>query len=66
MNADLRTFVREALARGASPEQLRHALREARWADPQIEAALAEWHDAGLGVPVPRRRIALSPREAFL
>lgn len=66
MNADLRTFVRDALARGASPEQLRKALREARWADPEIEAALAEWHDAGLGVPVPRRRIALSSREAFL
>lgn len=66
MNADLRTFVRDALARGASPAQLRQALRDARWADAEIDAALAEWHDAGLGVPVPRRRIALSSREAFL
>lgn len=66
MNNDLHVFVRDALARGLSPDRLRTALREARWADADIEAALSEWHDAGLGVPVPRRRIALSSREAFL
>lgn len=66
MNADLRTFVRDGLARGLTVPQLRTALREARWGEAEIEAALAEWHDAGLGVPVPRRRIALSSREAFL
>lgn len=66
MNADLHTFVREALARGASRDAIRAALREARWAEDEIESALAAWHDAGLGIPVPRRRVAFSAREAFL
>jgi hypothetical protein len=66
MNADLHTFVREALARGASRDSIRAALRDARWAEDEIESALAAWHDAGLGIPVPRRRVAFSAREAFL
>ena len=66
MNEPLHTFVRDALARGVSRDAIRDALREARWPDDEIEAALEAWHDAGLGLPVPRRRVALSPREAFL
>jgi hypothetical protein len=66
MNADLHTFVRDALARGASRDAIRAALREARWAEDEIESALGAWLDAGLGVPVPRRRVAFSAREAFL
>jgi len=66
VNPDLHAFVREALARGTSRDDVRKALREARWPDDEIEAELAAWHDAGLGLPVPRRRLAFSPREAFL
>jgi hypothetical protein len=66
MNSDLHGFVRDALARGASRDAIRAALREARWPDDEIEAELAAWHDAGLGLPVPRRRVGVSPREAFL
>ena len=66
MNADLHAFVRDALARGVAPEALRAALRDARWPDDEIESELAAWHDAGLGLPVPRRRVGVSPREAFL
>ena len=66
MNSDLHSFVRDALAGGASRDAIRAALREARWPDDEIEAELAAWHDAGIGMPVPRRRIGLSPREAFL
>ncbi len=66
MNADLHTFVREALTRGASRDAIRAALREARWAEDEIESALGAWLDAGLGLPVPRRRVAFSAREAFL
>jgi len=58
--------VREALARGTSRDDVRKALRDARWPDDEIEAELAAWHDAGLGLPVPRRRLGFSPREAFL
>jgi hypothetical protein len=66
MNSDLHTFVREALSHGASRDAIRAALRDARWPDDEVESALAAWHDAGLGLPVPRRRVGVSPREAFL
>jgi len=66
VNPDLHAFVREALARGTSRDDVRKALRDARWPDDEIEAELAAWHDAGLGLPVPRRRLGFSPREAFL
>ena len=66
MNRDLHTFVRDALSRGVSREQLRAALREAHWPDAEIDSELAGWHDAGLGLPVPRRRVGVSAREAFL
>ena len=66
MNPDLHAFVREALARGTSRDDVRKALRDAHWPEDEIEAELAAWHDAGLGLPVPRRRLGFSPREAFL
>src|SRR5262245_1542549 len=66
VNPDLHAFVREALARGTSRDDVRKALRDARWPEDEIEAELAAWHDAGLGLPVPRRRLGFSPREAFL
>jgi hypothetical protein len=66
MIADLHSFVRDALARGVSRDAIRAALRDARWPDDEIEAELAAWHDAGLGLPVPRRRVGVSAREAFL
>jgi hypothetical protein len=66
VNPDLHAFVREALARGTSRDDVRKALRDARWPEDEIEAELEAWHDAGLGLPVPRRRLGFSPREAFL
>lgn len=66
MNNDLHVFVRDALARGVSREDLKRALRDARWGEDEIEAELSAWHDAGLGLPVPRRRVGSTPREAFL
>lgn len=65
-HADLHQFVRDALARGIPREEVRRALLEARWSPDEVEAELAMWHDAGLAVPVPRRSVAISPREAFL
>jgi hypothetical protein len=66
MNADLRGFVREALARGVPRDDIRRALLAARWRPDEVDAALAEWIDGGLAVPVPRRKAHLSAREAFL
>ena len=66
MIESLRAFVRDALARGIAREDIAKALRDARWSADEVEAELAAWHDAGLGLPVPRRSVAISPREAFL
>jgi hypothetical protein len=65
MNADLSQFVREALARGLAREQVRTQLLAARWRAEEIDAALAAWADGEAGLPVPRRRLSLSAREAF-
>ncbi len=67
MNTDLHTFVRDALARGVPRADIEAALREARWPADEIAAELAAWADApAIGLPVPRRRVGVSAREAFL
>ncbi len=66
MNTDLQQFVREALARGMAREQVRTTLLAARWRAEEIDAALAAWADGEAGLPVPRRHMSLSAREAFL
>lgn len=65
MHADLGRFVRDALARGVAREQIRSQLLAARWRNEEIEAALAAWADGEPGLPVPRRSMSLSAREAF-
>lgn len=66
MNPDLDRFVRDTLGRGLERERIRGALLQAGWPSEEIEAALAQWADLGLPIPVPRRRPYLSAREAFL
>ena len=66
MDAELTTFVREALVHGVSREGIRAALAGANWRAEEIDAALAAWADSDLPVPVPRRRISTSAGEAFL
>jgi hypothetical protein len=66
MNADLQAYVREALARGLSRERVRTHLEDAHWRREEIEAALVSWNDGVDGPPVPRRRVSLSAREAFV
>lgn len=66
MAHDLDQFVRDALAGGVTREQIHARLREAGWREAEIASALDAWMDAGLPVPVPRRRASLSAREAFL
>lgn len=66
MNAELQQFVREALARGIPREQIRQTLATARWRAEEIDAELERWADGPSGLPVPRRRLSLSAREAFM
>lgn len=62
----LSRFVEEALLRGVSREQIEPALHSAGWRREEVTEALGGFVDAGLPLPVPRRRVYLSAREAFL
>lgn len=62
---DLDGFVREALNRGLSREDLATALRGAGWAEAQVTGALARFADVDFPIAVPRPRASLSARETF-
>lgn len=66
MNPELQQFVRDALSRGIPRGQIRESLAAARWRAEEIDAELDRWADGPAGLPVPRRRLSLSAREAFL
>jgi Domain of unknown function (DUF5671) len=63
---DLVVFVRDALARGQSREQIAGALQKAGWTREQTQAALRAFAEIDFPVPVPRARPYLSAREAFM
>lgn len=65
-NDDLTSFVKEALGRGLPRTQIEDALRQAGWPPQEIGAALSAFAPVDFPIPVPRPRISLSPREAFL
>lgn len=59
-------FVREALSRGMTREQIEQALDRAGWQSAQIKEALRSFADIEFPVPVPRPRTHLSARDAFV
>ena len=61
----LTAFVQDALGRQHSPDQIRHSLRSADWADSEIDAALAAWQTGDGGIPVPRPVRSTAARDAF-
>lgn len=63
---ELELFVRDALSRGASRQEVAAALAEAGWEQAQVDSVLAGYADVAFVVPVPRPRPYLSAREAFL
>ncbi len=64
--APLQDFVRAALQAGATRTATGDALRKAGWPADQISDALGEYADVDFVVPVPRPRLQLSARAAFL
>lgn len=62
---ELETFVREALMRGHSRQQVSGALLAAGWSEQQISGVLDGWAEVDFPLPVPRPRASLSAREAF-
>lgn len=66
ISEELTLFVREALSRGVSRADVAAALQQAGWRPEQVKAALDQFVDGGLPLPVPRPRVELSARDAFM
>ncbi|WP_313398078.1 DUF5671 domain-containing protein [Stenotrophomonas sp.] len=62
---ELESFVRDALVRGHSRQQVSTALLAAGWSEQQISGVLDGWAEVDFALPVPRPRASLSAREAF-
>jgi hypothetical protein len=66
MDAELRDFARQALAKGVERPRIAAVLRQAGWAEADVGAALDAFADSDFGLPVPRPKPYLSAREVFL
>jgi hypothetical protein len=61
----LADFVREALLRGVPRADIARALESGGWTGKEIQAALDAYLETDLPLPVPRKRVTSSPKEAF-
>lgn len=66
MNAPLMEFVHTALGRGIARADFVRALEQGGWSAKEIESALDGFVESDLPLPVPRKRVSGSAREAFL
>lgn len=66
MNSQINDFVHEALRRGVSREDITRGLLKGGWTQKEIHAALDAFVDSDLPLPVPRKRVSGSAKEAFL
>src|SRR5512143_153589 len=66
MDQPIAGFVREALARGVSRDDIARALQKGGWDQKEIVTALDAFVESDLPLPVPRKRVSSSPKEAFL
>ncbi len=63
---EAREFVRAALAKGESREDIEKALLGAGWPQAQVKRALSSYAESGFSIPVPRPHTQLSARQAFV
>ena len=67
INDELLSFVKDALARGQSRASIEDALLQAGWKADQVKHALDSFAQVDeFPIPVPRPRLYLSAREAFI
>ena len=59
-------FVKSCLERGLSRAEIARGLENAGWSARVAQTALDEFAESPLPVPVPRKRVSSSPRDAFL
>jgi uncharacterized protein DUF5671 len=63
---ELQSFVKEALTRGTTRQEIEAVLLGAGWEREQVHASLRSYAEAPFSIPVPRPAPYLSAREAFL
>jgi hypothetical protein len=63
---ELITFVKEALGRGVPRAEVEHVLRRAGWSAEQVAGAMLAFADVDFPIAVPRPRVHVSAREAFM
>ncbi|MBN1569532.1 MAG: hypothetical protein JXA73_16935 [Acidobacteria bacterium] len=66
MGSPIADFVHDALMRGVSREDIVRELEKGGWSSKEIRAALEGFVDSDLPLPVPRKRVSSSPKEAFM
>jgi type II secretory pathway pseudopilin PulG len=66
MSNDLNLFVREALGKGISREEIREKLISARWPEDEVRGALDAYAEIDFPVPIPRPKPYVSAKEAFV
>ena len=65
VSSELVEFVRSALARGLTRDEIGSTLTKAGWGREQVTQALAAWADIGCPVPVPAPRASVTARDSF-
>ena len=66
MSQPLADFVQQALSRGVPRQDVAGALQKGGWAAKEINGALDAFVETDLPLPVPRKRVSSSPKDAFL
>lgn len=66
MDIRLLDFTQRSLAAGIRRQEIATVLRRAKWAEPEIEAALGAFAELDFAIPVPRPKPYLSARETFI
>lgn len=66
MTPELNLFVKEALSKGKSRDEIKKALTDAGWEADEVRNALHLYAETDFPIPVPRRKPYLNAREAFL
>ncbi|MBL27064.1 MAG: hypothetical protein CMM50_05870 [Rhodospirillaceae bacterium] len=61
----LSAFVKDALVKGRSREEIKAALHDAGWTASEVSDAMNSWADTAFDPPIPRPRPIVTAREAF-